>query len=50
MKFGEIIQGFIDNRGNFLDRSEAYELALQANQINPETVYEKGCLYSEDLY
>ncbi len=50
MNRGEIIQGFIDNRGNFLDRGEAYDLALSANQINPENVYMKGCLYSEDLY
>uniref|UniRef100_A0AAU8KXG1 Uncharacterized protein n=1 Tax=Serratia phage Kevin TaxID=3161161 RepID=A0AAU8KXG1_9CAUD len=49
MKRGEVIQGFIDNQGNFLNREEALVVAREAGQIRykhgPE--YE---LFSEDLY
>lgn len=44
-------QGFIDNYGNFLTRSEAYEIAERNNQFNGrEPPRIKGKLFSEDLY
>ena len=51
-----IIQGFINHKGEFLDRNEAYKHALECGQINQHTrwyrednKYEEN-LYSEDLY
>ena len=45
------IQGFIDNKGNFLDRKEAYKVAKKANQIIKKTGAEGSEeLFSEDLY
>ena len=46
-------QGFVDNKGEFLTREEAWEVAVAANQLiplseNPSRV--EGTLYSEDLY
>jgi len=47
----DFIQGFIDNKGNFLDRKEAYIVAKEANQIIKKTGPENSEeLYSEDLY
>lgn len=49
------VEGFLDHRGNFLDRYAAFEHALQCGQLS-DTTYtakaEKGerQLYSEDLY
>lgn len=49
MNRGEVVQGFIDNQGTFLDRVEALVVAREAGQVRfkhpPE--YE---LFSEDLY
>ncbi|ASZ78967.1 hypothetical protein 2050H1_201 [Serratia phage 2050H1] len=49
MDRGEVVQGFIDNQGNFHNREEALVIARAAGQIRfkhpPE--YE---LFSEDLY
>jgi hypothetical protein len=42
-------QGFIDNRGNFLDRAAAWNLAEKNNQIIKQ-VSSPGELYSENLY
>ena len=49
MNRGEVIQGFIDNRGDFHDREDALVIALAANQVRfkHEPEYE---LFSEDLY
>lgn len=41
-------QGFIDQCGVFMDRREAYQVALASGQIKPGAV--NGRLYSEDLY
>lgn len=51
MESGPIEQGFIDQRGNFLTREEAYIIAKKNGQI----VQKSGSvhipeLYSEDLY
>lgn len=47
-------QGFIDNKGKFMDRAEAYKVALAAGQINLHRHKSGGAgnqlLYSEDLY
>lgn len=47
-------QGFIDQHGVFMDRQEAYEVALAAGQINLHKAKSGGrgskLLYSEDLY
>lgn len=44
-------QGFIDNKGNFLDRKEAYKIAKEAGQIIEKTGGKDSQeLYSEDVY
>lgn len=44
-------QGFIDQRGNFLNRQEAFHIALTADQFKgPMTDTSTGILYSEHLY
>jgi hypothetical protein len=47
-------QGFIDQFGKFMDREEAYQVALKAGQINLHRPKSGGIgntlLYSEDLY
>lgn len=49
------VEGFIDHHGNFLDRYEAFDHALQCGQLSDTTLTSK-CerrerqLYSEDLY
>lgn len=46
-------QGFVDNRGNFLSRTEAWKVAEEAGQIihrcGGDTA-NGGTLYSENLY
>lgn len=42
-------QGFIDNKGEFLSREEAWRVAELAGQIRKE-VSSPGTLYSENLY
>lgn len=44
--FGDMIQGFTDQYGNFLNRQEAYVIAKAAGQIIREDVT-PGTLYSE---
>ena len=39
-------QGFVDNKGNFLDRVDALNLALECGQIKEPKIR----LYSEDLW
>ena len=46
---GDTIQGFITNTNRFVDRSEAYEIAKNNNQLN-DRAHTVGTLYSEDLY
>lgn len=42
-------QGFIDNKGSFVGRKDAWERAVQLKQIRRETGT-PGTLYSENLY
>jgi len=44
-----VIQGFIDNKGEFLNRKEAAIVAKRANQIRKKHG-SKYDLFSEDLY
>lgn len=49
------IQGFLDEKNNFYDRYEAYDIAMNNGQLNAVTRQykrDKGEieLYSEDLY
>lgn len=48
-KAGGSEQGFIDQFGDFMDRKEAWNVALEQNQIREE-VSTHGTLYSENLY
>lgn len=43
------VQGFVDNRWEFLTRSEAFKVAHRAKQI-AGNLKGRGILYSEDLY
>jgi hypothetical protein len=43
-------QGFVDNDYKWLNRNEAWQVALEANQIHMTTGTMRGCLHSEDLY
>ena len=50
-----VVQGFMNHKGEFLDRKEAYKHAMDCGQINAHCVWarEDGMpeeLYSEDLY
>ena len=45
----ETIQGFITNKGRFVNRKEAFQIALAAGQID-ESAGVGGELFSEDLY
>ena len=47
-----VIQGFVDNRGNFHNRQEAWCIAKAAGQLEHITEREGtiGTLYSEHLY
>lgn len=49
------VEGFIDHKGTFLDRYEAYNHALLCGQLSDTTQVSKAekresVLYSEDLY
>ena len=43
-------QGFIDNKGQFLTREEAWEVANAAGQIRRRCGGDNGRLFSENLY
>lgn len=43
------VQGFLTSTGRFVDRKEAYRIALSAGQIDENGGYNKE-LFSEDLY
>ena len=45
----ETIQGFITNKGRFVDRKEAFKIALAAGQIDESAGVDRE-LFSEDLY
>ena len=52
---GDVTEGFIDNKGNFLDRYDAFEHAVNCGQLSRTTLDHKEAhfevqLYSEDLY
>lgn len=54
-KYKELAQGFIDHKGNFLDRREALVHARECGQLSETHKYYQedngiGVLYSEDLY
>lgn len=42
-------QGFINQRGEFLDREQALRVAIEADQVKLPTI-SKFWLFSEDLY
>ncbi len=46
----QIEEGFIDNKGTFLNRNEAYLIAFKNNQILRRVGGDKNTLYSENLY
>ena len=55
LKREQIVDGFINHKGEFLDRAEAYEHAMTCGQLSAETRHVKQqrreqVLYSEDLY
>lgn len=43
-------QGFLDNKGLFLSREQAWRIAEAAGQIRPHPSVRPGTLHSEDLY
>lgn len=43
-------QGFVDNRYQFMDRNEAWDVAVAANQLLPNYAGIEGHLFSEDLW
>lgn len=48
---GEHEQGFLTNTNRFVDRLEALEIAVTANQIKPDEIVNKHVgLFSENLY
>lgn len=47
---GDPEQGFIDNKGNFLTREEAYVIAKKSKQIIRRVGGDDNRLYSENLY
>ena len=44
----EYIQGFVTDTGQFVDREEAYKIAVICNQLLHPTAHQ--ILFSEDLY
>jgi len=46
---GEVVQGFIDQRGNFYTRQQALKLCIKNAQIKAGK-YSDTELFSEDLY
>lgn len=43
-------QGFVDQRGVYMTRREAWIVAEKAGQINSRITGQEGILYSENLY
>ena len=48
--YSDYEQGFIDNKGKFLTREEAWVVAEREGQIIRRVGGDEGCLYSENLY
>ena len=46
----DTVQGFLTSKGRFVDRLEAVEIAVNANQVQREKLIAPPNLYSEDLY
>ena len=46
----DVVQGFVDQDGVFLNRGLAWPIALAAGQIIRRVGGDDGCLYSENLY
>jgi hypothetical protein len=46
----DVEQGFIDQRGRFLTRQEAFAIATATGQIKYRVGGDKGKLFSENLY
>ncbi|KGQ34118.1 hypothetical protein [Gallibacterium anatis] len=46
----ELEQGFITNKGRFVDREEAFKIAKENNQIKFDIGYNTKFLFSEMLY
>ena len=54
-KYMVVSQGFIDHKGQFLNRIDAWKHAVECGQLSATTMWYKddhadGELYSEDLY
>lgn len=50
---GPDVQGFITNHNRFLNRTDAFDLAVQSGQLDPESDArnrKRKALYSEDLW
>lgn len=48
---GSDTQGFLDSKGTFINRMDAYNLATANGQIKPDPKQHPGkALYSEDLW
>ena len=45
---GNSVEGFVTNENRFVDRTEALQIARDANQIISDTTFPQ--LYSEDIY
>lgn len=45
-----VVQGFIDQHGEFLTREEAWKVATEAGQIVRRVGGDDGRLFSENLY
>lgn len=43
-------QGFVNNKGEFMTRDEAWVIAEKAGQLRPHPSMRPGTLHSEDLY
>lgn len=54
MSHGEWVQGFVDDKGQFLDRHDAAKHVLECNQELTERAFEtapyKDILFSEDVW
>lgn len=46
----ETTQGFLTNKGRFVNRKEAFEIAWKAGQLDSDINSPEGTLFSEDLY
>ena len=48
---GKVEQGFIDQRGEFLSRTDAWKVAWEAKQVRRRVGGDEKCvLYSENIY